>query len=997
MLARIQKNDTWWGVHEVFADPQGLNYIDEITDPNNIKDRQETMEALRKIVDLKMPIALRPRSFNERVKFKRSLELLENVKQLTRVLFVVPMYKEMKRLGVSGEDALRMKVAQLVYLSRQNIFFDWRLLFIDDGTPGLESKKVIERLWQEIRAEYAAQGIDLSQDKVRVMAVSEQEKKETKSRKGYATKLAMQNAVDDGWADFIGYTDVDISTNLLQTPLLLDELASGRADAAIGSRYAADADAQGISAERVKSSSQYLMVVHTLLPPLIGIHDTQRGFKLFRRDMLHKILPFTFDPGLSFDTELLLLTKLARGKISEVGISWFDSAEESTINLGKDAYKMLLGVMKQTRLWLNPIVLLKLSRFQRSNRKAPDVYSNDFWEWIKDKIREGLLLDTMEKPEVVAGGKLDSQETYEDYYLRRVTEQGHKYIPLPYLYLGFQGAYELYGRDHLWVETDKNIPWQKRTPKTINGRQYLFDDLIPYIAEGPVRPILVYRQGGIDINYFKDKIVGQVRKDLKKEVIRNRIHCADSKESSLADVATFQRFYHKQALQGADEDREKAPVNARGSFIASLVTLSIAYGVAHWASLGFVCILVAAAAYYMTQGIAIIHAFNKFNGIRAGPVVSTFTQPIAYVEAGQIKQHPAIENLPAFIRNSILNHHEPTHVNGRGEVVAYAVQALCLPMILGAILYKAGRYIWTLTDDVNLPYNHPNAEMSARLEIAIRDIEKMRKESGLVKNALESLRYLINAIDVKPEEAGYVDYVVLCGHSDVRMYELALLFRDRAKIIIAGGQGQSWPGILKNALETGCEINDKKGKILTINDPRVKKLFQTSKGYYARKVTFDDLMKEVTALSEISEAELIYEVMKKITGQTKLNVTLETKSKTTPDNFRKAIKVIREDLGLKDAASIPQHNVRMLFIHTPSQQFRTKASFYAVRKEMKADAWLEGISCTANWDINGMTLEETVTILAEEMWKVTVFTAKGDNLPSVDGRIGFDSIIPVDR
>ncbi|MDE2215370.1 MAG: hypothetical protein KGJ61_09710 [Candidatus Omnitrophica bacterium] len=319
-----------------------------------------------------------------------------------------------------------MKVEQLIYLKQNNLFFDGRLLFIDDGTPEMASRKAVEALWKSLRAEYAAQGVVLAENMVEVMEVSPDEKKATASRKGYAVKKAMAKAVQDGWAQYIGYTDLDVSTNLLQTPLLLAPLVSGRYGAAIGSRYAPDAESQGTSMERVKSSHQYLTAVHTLLPLLRGISDTQRGFKLFDRDLLAFILErskdrtafkYAKDPGLSFDTELLLLTKLARAWITEVPIAWFDSAEESTINLGKDAYKMLWGVVKQAWLWINPLTVLHLRKFKGpgADRRGKDHSANGatraqvigelarlrslpqawMWEGIShrsEKIQEGIKL-----------------------------------------------------------------------------------------------------------------------------------------------------------------------------------------------------------------------------------------------------------------------------------------------------------------------------------------------------------------------------------------------------------------------------------------------------------------------------------------------------------------------------------------------------------------------------------------------------------------------------
>ncbi len=326
--------------------------------------------------------ATQARSPHEEERLSAALSALMRIDRPVRTLFVMPMYKEMQRLGPKsdenpfGEDALRVKVAQFVAQQRANPKFEWRLLAMDDGTPEEASARLLEKIWKEIREEYQQAGMTLDPDLVQVLSISEDEKSRTGSRKGYATVKALKQAVSDGWADYIGYTDTDISTNVMQTPLMLEALMNGGADAAIGSRWASGGEGQVTLARRYFSSRVFNLMIRTLLPPLAGIRDTQRGFKLFSREILGVVLDNVRDPGMSFDTELLLLTKLSGGKVEEVPISWFDSAEASTVTLGDEAKRMAKGILKyQTPHLLDRVLIhrLRMERSMMAREEASDV------------------------------------------------------------------------------------------------------------------------------------------------------------------------------------------------------------------------------------------------------------------------------------------------------------------------------------------------------------------------------------------------------------------------------------------------------------------------------------------------------------------------------------------------------------------------------------------------------------------------------------------------
>ena len=292
-------------------------------------------------------------------KISSSEEIIRGLDRETKTTFVIGMYEEQARLMARsaenplGEDALRKKVEELQELSRINPLFKWQLIFVDDGTPGAASAKCVEDLWKKIQLEYQQRSEPLQSSQVKIAIITPEEKKILGSRKGGAVLKGLKQAEQDLWADYIGYTDVDVSTDMRQTGLLLSGLIAGKYQVAIGSRWTKGAVTSGVSFSGIISSRIYNWCVRLLLPPLRGILDTQRGFKLFKREVVTDILPHAKDNGFSFDTELLLLSSLKGYTLKEVPIAWINSAKASTLNLGADGRRMFNGLFKQRRQWLS--------------------------------------------------------------------------------------------------------------------------------------------------------------------------------------------------------------------------------------------------------------------------------------------------------------------------------------------------------------------------------------------------------------------------------------------------------------------------------------------------------------------------------------------------------------------------------------------------------------------------------------------------------------------
>ncbi|MBU4333270.1 MAG: hypothetical protein KKD07_02390, partial [Candidatus Omnitrophica bacterium] len=292
-------------------------------------------------------------------KVQRVLEAIETISLIEvpmNVAFVVGMYNEQRRLlpktdeNPFGEDALRRKVEQLQELHQINQRFNWQLLLVDDGTPSMASAECARRLWEKIQGEYAEIKDILGFSQIQVVAdITPDIKKKLGSQKGYAVRYGMQMALDQMSDRYIGYTEADLSTDLRQTGLLVYPFI-GRAEigAAIGSRRAPGAFVENVPLEGQITSILFNLYVRSVLGPIRKVRDTQRGFKLFRPEVLSAILPEAKDGTFSFDTELLLLTRLAGYEIAEVGIHWRDSTEASTFSsVSSNTFKILKNITGQ--------------------------------------------------------------------------------------------------------------------------------------------------------------------------------------------------------------------------------------------------------------------------------------------------------------------------------------------------------------------------------------------------------------------------------------------------------------------------------------------------------------------------------------------------------------------------------------------------------------------------------------------------------------------------
>jgi glycosyltransferase involved in cell wall biosynthesis len=139
------------------------------------------------------------------------------------------------------------------------------------------------------------------------------------------------------------FSDADLSTPLGETPKLVEPIANGEVDIALGSR-ALDRGLIGVHQpwrrEQAGRAFNLLVRLATGLP----FWDTQCGFKAFRLEVCRPILEAAHIDGFAFDVELLYLAQHAGLRIREVPVRW-NHAEGSKVQFFKDSLRMLREVV----------------------------------------------------------------------------------------------------------------------------------------------------------------------------------------------------------------------------------------------------------------------------------------------------------------------------------------------------------------------------------------------------------------------------------------------------------------------------------------------------------------------------------------------------------------------------------------------------------------------------------------------------------------------------
>ena len=220
---------------------------------------------------------------------------------------------------LNEERSLRASVSRLQEFLAANLdHYDWRILVADNG-----STDTTPDVAMQLARDY---------DTVGYMRLEQR-------GRGRALKRAWLESS----ADILAYMDIDLSTELGATVRLVESIASGGYDLAIGSRLKTGAVVIGRTPLREFLSRGYSLLFRTMF--FTGFKDAQCGFKAISRRAAQDLLPLVRDTAWFFDTELLLLAEKSGYAIDEIPVRWTDDPD-SRVRIIRTAWGDVKGLLR---------------------------------------------------------------------------------------------------------------------------------------------------------------------------------------------------------------------------------------------------------------------------------------------------------------------------------------------------------------------------------------------------------------------------------------------------------------------------------------------------------------------------------------------------------------------------------------------------------------------------------------------------------------------------
>lgn len=230
---------------------------------------------------------------------------------------LIPAYNEGQRIGPSL-DAIRKYAASTA--------FPVEVIVVDDGSQD-NTAAVLSR---------AAQGWNEFQ----------MLRNEANRGKGYSARRGALAAR----GKYILLTDADLSTPISEASRLIQAIEETRADVVAGSR-ALDRSLTRVHQPAYREYSGRLFNLFVRILTGLPIHDTQCGFKLFRRSTTRRAFELQRTNGFGFDPEILLLIRKMGGKILELPVRW-DNDPRTRVRFLNDSTRMFAALLLlRWRIW----------------------------------------------------------------------------------------------------------------------------------------------------------------------------------------------------------------------------------------------------------------------------------------------------------------------------------------------------------------------------------------------------------------------------------------------------------------------------------------------------------------------------------------------------------------------------------------------------------------------------------------------------------------------
>lgn len=225
---------------------------------------------------------------------------------------LLPTYNEKENLPI---------IVWLIDKSMTENNHDYEIIIIDDGSPDgtLEAAKQLEKIY----------GSDKIVLRPRVKKL------------GLGT--AYIHGIKHARGDFIIIMDADLSHHPKYIPQFIKKQKEGNYDLVSGTRYIGDGGVNGWDFKRKLISRGANYLTQVLLRP--GASDLTGSFRLYKKDVLQKLVESCVSKGYVFQMEMIVRARKLGYKIGEVPISFVDRLYGESKLGGNEIFQFVKGLL----------------------------------------------------------------------------------------------------------------------------------------------------------------------------------------------------------------------------------------------------------------------------------------------------------------------------------------------------------------------------------------------------------------------------------------------------------------------------------------------------------------------------------------------------------------------------------------------------------------------------------------------------------------------------